>query len=59
MADIFDSPLIPLSNSVDISPTELLDPENVGKAFGIPLLSSIEAEILRYFIRTSGIGGHL
>ena len=37
----------------------LLDPENVGVAFGISSLSGIEAEILRYFICTSGYGGHL
>ena len=36
----------------------LLDPENVGVAFGISLLSCIEAEILRYSICTPGIGGH-
>ena len=45
--------------SVHTSPTELLDPENVGAAIGILLLSGIEAEILRYFICTSGNGGHL
>ena len=41
------------------SPTELLDPENIGIASGIPLLFSTEAEILRYFISKSGNGGHL
>jgi len=31
----------------------------VGVAVEISLLSCIEAEILRYFISTSGYGGHL
>ena len=39
--------------------TELLDPENVGVAFGVSLQFSIDAEIMRYFICTSGNGGHL
>ena len=59
MAAIFDLPLTPLSESVHISSTELLDPEVVGVAFGISLLPGIEAEILRYFICTFGNGGHL
>ena len=59
MAAIFDLSLTPMSESVHTSPTELLDPETVDVAFGISLLSSIEAEILRYFICTSGNGGHL
>ena len=54
MAAIFDLPLTPMLDSVHTSPTELLDPENVGVAFEISLLFSIEAEILRRFISTSG-----
>ena len=46
MAAIFDLPLIPMSDSVHTSFTELQDPENVDAAFGISLLSSIEAETL-------------
>ena len=38
---------------------ELLDPENVGVAFGISLLSSIEAEIMRCSILLPVFGGHL
>ena len=59
MAAIFDLPLIPMSDSVHTRFTELQDSENVDVAFGISLLSSIEAEILRYGICTSGNGGHL
>ena len=59
IAAIFGLPLTPMSESVYTSPTVLLDPENVGVAFRISLLSSIEAEISRYFICTSGTGGHL
>ena len=59
MAAIFHLPLTSTSESVHSSPTELLDPENVDVAFGISLLSCIEAEILRYFICTCGNGGHL
>jgi len=33
--------------------------ENVGVAFGIPLLSSAQAKIVRNFKFTSGSGGHL
>ena len=53
MVTIFDLTLTPMSESVHNSLTELLDPENVGVAFGMSLLSSIEAEILRCFISTS------
>ena len=48
-----------MSESINTSPAVLLDPENVGVAFGVSLLSCLEAEILRYFICTSGIGGDL
>ena len=54
MAAILDLSLTPMSESVQISLAVLLDPENVGLAFGISLLSFIEAEILRCFIYTSG-----
>ena len=37
----------------------MADFENVGVAFGIWLLSCIEAEMLRYFICSYGNGGHL
>ena len=59
MGVIFDLPLTPISDSVQTGISELLDPENVGVAFGISLLSSMEAEISRYFICTSSNGGHL
>ena len=55
MAPISDLPLTLMSESVHPSITELLYPENVGVAFGFSLLSSIEAEILRYLICTSGL----
>ena len=54
MAAIFDLPLTPLSDSVHTSPSELLDPKNVGVAIGISLISCIEAEILRFYLSTSG-----
>ena len=50
MAAIFNLPLTPMSESVHISPVVLLDTENVGVAFGISLLTCIEAEIMRYSI---------
>ena len=58
MATIFDLPLTPMSASFHTSPTVVLYPQNVGIAFGISLLSSIEAQILRYFICTFGNGGY-
>jgi len=42
-----------MTESVHISPTEWL------KALQFSLLFSVEAKILRYFICTSGNGGHL
>ena len=48
-----------MSKSVHTSPAVLLDIENMGAAFGISLLSSIDAEILRYVLCTFGNGGHL
>ena len=59
MAAIYDLSVTRMSESVHTCPAVLLDPENVGVAFGIASLSSVEAEVLRYFICTSGIGGHL
>ena len=59
MAVIFALPLTPMLDSVHTSTAELLDPENVIVAFGLSLLSNIEADILRYFTCTSGNGGHL
>ena len=52
MAAIFDLPVAATSERFHISPVVLLDPENVGVAFGISLLSNIETEILRHFICT-------
>ena len=54
MAAIFDLPPTSMSESVHTY-TELLDPENAGVACGISLLSSIEAEMLRCLISTSGM----
>ena len=54
MVAIFDLPLTQMSESVHTSPTELLDPENVGVAFGISLISCMLVEILHCFISTSG-----
>ena len=59
MATIFELPLTPRSESVHTSSALLADLENVRVAFGIPWPSCIEAEILRYFIVTSGNDGHL
>ena len=59
MATIFDLPVTATSERVHISPAVLLDPENVGVAFGISSPSSVEADILRYFVHTSSNGGHL
>ena len=41
MAAIFDLPLIPMSESAHTRTSELLDPENVGVAFEISLLSCV------------------
>ena len=45
MAAIFDLPVTPTSKILYISSSVLLDPENVGVAVGISLLSCIQAEI--------------
>ena len=45
MAAMFDLSVPPTSESIQTSPTALLDPENVGVAAGISLLSHIQAEI--------------
>ena len=55
----FDLPLNPTSESVHTSFAVSADLENVGDAFGISLLSYKEAEIVHYFISTSGNDGHL
>ena len=54
MAAIFNLPLSSMSESVHSSLDVLLDPKNVGVAFGIWLLSCIEAKVLSYFICTFG-----
>ena len=46
MAAIFDLPLTPMSESVQASSAVLADLTKVGVAFGILLLSCVEAEIL-------------
>ena len=56
MVAIFDLVVTRMSESVHTSSVVLLDPGNVGVACRISLLSCIEAEILRYFICTSGNG---
>ena len=48
MVAILSYPLTPMLESVHTSPIVVLDPENVGVVFEISLLSSIEAEILRF-----------
>ena len=53
LAAIFDSPLTSMSESVHISSGVLAEPNNVDVAFGIRLLSSKQAKILRCFISTS------
>ena len=45
MAVIFDLPVTPTSESIYNSSTVLLDPENVGVAAGVSLLSHIQAEV--------------
>ena len=45
MAAIFDLPITLTSESIYNSPTVLVDPENVGVAGRISLLSHIQAEI--------------
>ena len=58
LAAMFDLPVTSTSESMHTSITVLLDSDNVGVIFGISLLSDMEAEILRFFISTSGNGGH-
>jgi hypothetical protein len=55
-AAIFDLTLIQMLNT---SSAVLVNLDNVGVIFRISLLSIIDAEILRYFVVTSGNGGHL
>ena len=45
MAAIFDLQVTLTSESIYNSPTVLVDPENVGVAAGIALLSHVQAEI--------------
>ena len=52
MVTIFNCPLTPMSESVHTSPIVVLDSGNVGVALGIVLPSSMEAEIMRFFICT-------
>ena len=56
MAAIFDLPVTPTSKSIYDSSTVLLDPENVGVAAGISVLSCIQAEIygIAYVLPVSG-----
>ena len=42
---VFDLRLTPPSESVHTSPAVLVNLENVGVAFGIPLLSCVQAEL--------------
>ena len=60
MADITGSTFfdLPLTPTLSLH-AALADLENVADEFGILLLSYIEAEILRYFISTSGNESHL
>ena len=59
MAAMFDLPVTPTSEIIYISSSVLLDPENVGVAFGISLLSCVQAEIfiIEYVLPVNG--GHL
>ena len=54
MAANFRLPLTPTSGRIHTSFAVLLDLENVGVAFEIPLQSCKEAEIMRFFTTTSG-----
>ena len=59
MKTISDLSVTSMLQSVHISSAVLADLENASVAFGTSLLSCLEAEILRFTIRTSGNGGHL
>ena len=56
LAAIFASPVTPTSESIHTSATVLLDPENVGVAVGISLLSFIQAGIqnIAYVLPVNG-----
>ena len=56
MAAIFDLPVTPTSKNVYNSSSVFLDPENVGVAVGISLLSHTQAEIqdIAYVLLVSG-----
>ena len=59
MAAIFDLPLALMSESFHTSSAVLADLANVDVAFGISLLSRIEAQILCIFVCTFGNDCHL
>ena len=59
MAAILDLLVTWMAESVRTSPAALLDLENVGVVLVISSLSSMEAEILRYFNLLPVNGGHL
>ena len=61
MAAMFDLPVTPTSESINISLTVLLDSDNVGVAVGISFVSHIEAEAEIYAIayELPVYGGHL
>ena len=56
---MFDQAVVLTSNNIHKSPTVLLDPDNVGVAAGIVLLSYIQTEIydIAYVLPVNG--GHL
>ena len=59
MAAMFDLIVTLTSESIHISPTVLLDPETVGVAVGMLLLSCIEAEIYEIAYVLLVNGGHV
>jgi hypothetical protein len=59
MAAIFDVQVTPTSESIYSSPTVLVDPENVGVAAEISLLSHTQAEIYDNAYVLPVNGGHL
>ena len=59
MAAMFGLPNTPMSESIQISLIVLLDPENVGVAIGISLLSYLQAEIYANAYVLPVNGGHV
>ena len=57
-AAMFDQPVALTSGNIHNSPTVLLDPENVGVAVGILLLSHTQAEIYAMQLVLLVLGGH-